>query len=153
MTNKPIRTLLYCEYNMTSIGLESVLKKQKGLEILTPLTPPCDINSVIKNTSVDVLVIELGLLKTSGLTLIRDLHKLDPALRVLILARKEKEPFISKCMEYGALGYISLDCSEKEFVEAITTVFTGNNYLSQTVAYPTDSTENHDQQTRINAIH
>jgi DNA-binding NarL/FixJ family response regulator len=117
------------------MGIISLLKPHDHLEILPPLSPPTDIKPIIQQSSIDVLVIELSLLKTSGLMLIRELINLDPALRVLVMSRKEKEPFISKCIEYGALGYISLQCSVDELITAINTVYQGNNYLSQDVAY------------------
>lgn len=83
----------------------------------------------------DVAIIDLSLLKPSGLAELRQILKQDPGLKIIVLSCTEKEPFITQCMENGALGYLSLKCSKDELVEAIHTVYRNEKYLSRDVAY------------------
>jgi len=120
---------------MVAIGISRFLSDYKQFQVSTPSIPPRELVEQISQTSFDVLAIDLSLLKKDSLTTLRHIVKTDPALKILILSRYEKEPFISRCIEMGATGFISMHCDAIEFIEAIEHVYRGEKYLSKAVAY------------------
>lgn len=135
MGNQKTKVLLCCAYQMVAVGLSRFLSDYNQFQVLTPPTPSMDLMDQISQSSFDILAIDLSLLKHDSLTTLRKIIKTDPALKILILSRNEKEPFITRCMELGATGYISMHCEPIELVEAIEHVNRCEKYLSKDVAY------------------
>ena len=135
MSKKKINILLACEYHIVSLGIAQYLETNNQRTSTKTTSTLSSLYSTLKQTQVDIAIVELTLLKSSGLTVIKDIIKIDPGLKIIVLSRNEKEPFISKSMEFGALGYVSLKCQPQELLDAIESVYLNKKYLSKDVAY------------------
>jgi DNA-binding NarL/FixJ family response regulator len=135
MASDNISVLLACEYQIICLGIAKLIEDQTDLTVFGRAPSLADLTAILKKSHVDVALIELALLKPGGLSVIKDILKIDPGLKVVVLSRNEKEPFISHCIENGALGYISLACQPDELAEAIRCVYGNEKYLSRNVAY------------------
>ena len=135
MGGKTINILLACEYQIVCLGIARYLEDNNKVAVTHTVSSLSKVYSTLKANQIDIAFIELTLLKSSGLTAIKDTLKIDPGLKIIVLSRNEKEPFISKCMEFGALGFVSLKCQPNELFGAIDSVHHNNKYLSQDVAY------------------
>ena len=135
MGGRTIKLLLACEYQIVCLGIARYIEDSGKAQVAHELSTLSDLYSTINASQIDIALVDLALLKASGLSAIKDIIKIDPGLKIIILSRNEKEPFISKCMELGALGYVSLKCHPQELLDAIDTVQRDIRYLSQDVAY------------------
>lgn len=135
MGGTTINTLLACEYQIVCLGIAKYLENNDKVSVTHTVSTLSTLYSTLNKHQIDIAFVELALLKSSGLSAIKDILKLDPGLKIIVLSRNEKEPFISKCMELGALGYVSLKCQPQELFEALNTVYRNDKYLSQDVAY------------------
>lgn len=88
----------------------------------------------IGQQQIDVAVVELELLKPSGLGAIRALLRAAPGLRLIVLSRREIEPFVTQCMAGGALGYLLLHSQPGELLAAIRAAINDERYLSRDAA-------------------
>lgn len=133
--DKFISILLASEFPLIRLGLSAYLKDLDDAACQYQAESLRQANDHLADNNADVAIIDLALLKPSGLSDLRQLLKQDPGLKIIVLSRSEKEPFITQCMENGALGYLSLKCSQEELIEAIHTVYRNERYLSHDVAY------------------
>lgn len=134
-TKTKIHIVLVCEYQIVCLGLAQYISTHNELDVIGHALSLEQLSAVILKKRVDVALVELALLKRSGLSAIRDIHKIDAGIKVLVISRDEKEPFVSKCVENGALGYVSLKCEPQELIQAIHTVNNNQKFLSKDVAY------------------
>ncbi len=131
----PISVLVISEYAIVRLGVAAYLNENPFVKSFRLAESMQEAQPVIQADDIDVVIVDLALLKLSGLSGIGMLLKQDPGIKIIVLSRNEKEPFITQCIEHGALGYISLRCGQGELIEAIRTVCRNEKYLSQDVAY------------------
>jgi two-component system invasion response regulator UvrY len=69
-----------------------------------------------------------------GLEATRKLLRVDAELKIIALTVHVDEPYPSRLLEAGALGYLTKGCDEAEIVRAIQTVYRGERYISADIA-------------------
>lgn len=134
-TVDPLSVLVISEYAIVRLGVAAYLNGNSLIGSLRSVESLQQAQSIIPESHVDVVIVDLALLKPSGLSVIAALLKQDPGIKIIVLSRNEQEPFITQCMEQGALGYVSMKCNQEELIEAIQTVYRNEKYLSHDVAY------------------
>ena len=130
-----INVLVASEYILVRLGITTYLKTASKAYQVIQADSLSAAAAQFHDHSVDVAVVDLAIVKPSGLSAIKSLLKQDPAVKIIVLSRNEKEPFITKAIENGALGYISLKSDPIELIEAIQAVYRNEKYLSKDVAY------------------
>lgn len=131
----PLSILVVSEYAIVRLGVAAHLADQPLIKTLRSVESLTSALSLLANDNIEVLIVDLALLKPSGLSMISSLLKQDPGIKIIVLSRNEQEPFITQSMDNGALGYVSMKCSQDELLEAIQTVSRNEKYLSRDVAY------------------
>ena len=132
--DQAIAVLYISEYDLVASGLSAYLVDHPLIKFSGNADSIATAINMLAE-GCDVAIVDLTLLKASGLSDIKLLLKQDPGLKIIVLSRNEREPFITQSIENGALGYISLKCSQSELIEAIQTVYRNERYLSRDVAY------------------
>ena len=129
-----VNVLLVSEFPLLNLGIASYLQEQQLVKHLHQASSLSAAFDKIGHRRIDVALIELALLKPSGLGAIRALLRSAPSLRVIVLSRREVEPFVTQCMAGGALGYLSLDSQPCELLSAIQAVIKNEKYVSRDAA-------------------
>lgn len=78
----------------------------------------------------DVVVLDISMAGTSGLDLLKRLHRDYPTLPILVLSMHAASQFARRAIEAGALGYVTKDSAPTALVEAILEVQRGRIYTS-----------------------
>jgi DNA-binding NarL/FixJ family response regulator len=78
----------------------------------------------------DLILMDLSMPRMNGMDAIREIKKLCPATRILVLTVHDSEEFIVASLEAGADGYILKDASKAELMMAIKNVLEGKRFLS-----------------------
>jgi two-component system invasion response regulator UvrY len=69
-----------------------------------------------------------------GLEAIKKILHNNPTVKIIALTACVEEPYPSKLLQAGVMGYLTKDASLEEMVLAIKTVHAGKNYISLDVA-------------------
>lgn len=78
----------------------------------------------------DLILMDLSMPRMNGMDAIREIKKLCPDTRILVLTVHDSEEFIVASLEAGADGYILKDASKAELMMAIKNVLEGKRFLS-----------------------
>ena len=113
-----LRLLLSLEANLAVCG-EAASEHAAAAEILK-LQP-------------HVAVVDLSLKAGDGLALIRRLHELCPALKILVFSMHDQVDFATAAFAAGAHGYIVKEEGTEKVVEAIQVILDGGRYLSEQI--------------------
>lgn len=81
----------------------------------------------------DVVLLDLSLSDRHGLEALRDIRKVRPGLRVLVLTMHGEEQFGVAAVKAGAAGYLTKSCSPEELLQAIRDVRAGRSHLPASV--------------------
>lgn len=124
-----IRVLIGDDQAMLREGLAILLNNESDIEVLEEPFSLDNFAEVLRETSPDVLLIDLDLLASKKLNL-DELRELSPTTRIIILSSMDLDEYVHKTLNEGALGFISKQAPSSEVAEAIQRVNGGHYYLS-----------------------
>ncbi len=77
----------------------------------------------------DLILLDLAMPGSSGLTALPELHALRPAVPLVILSASEEPTAVRQALEAGAMGYIPKSSSSHEMIAALNLVLVGEVYV------------------------
>jgi len=82
----------------------------------------------------DLVLMDLSMPKTDGITAIKEIKKCLPEIKILALTVHKTEGQVRMALESGADGYILKDASCTELEMAIRNILDGKSYLSPEIS-------------------
>lgn len=132
MKNKtPIRIIIADDHKMFIDGLQSLLKKQPHIHIIGEASNGIEALQLLQENinEVDIAVLDIDMPKKNGFEVLQEIKKLQFAVKTLILTMHDEGTIIKELMDTGANGYILKNRGKEEFVEALETIISGDEYL------------------------
>jgi DNA-binding NarL/FixJ family response regulator len=126
--------LLVDDHAILREGLRALLELEKDLEVVGEAgTFERALEQAIR-LQPDVVLSDIGLPGRSGLLLARELRKVCPNTRVVLLTAHGTEEYIRAGLDAAADGYVLKDSGHGELLTAIRTVAAGQQYLCNAVS-------------------
>ena len=82
----------------------------------------------------DIVLVDLSMPGMHGLEAIREIRKLVPDAKILVLTIHKDEECVLAAFQAGANGYVVKDATPSELITAAKTVLKGKSYISPTVS-------------------
>ncbi len=131
---KRIRIFLADDHPLVRKGLKEILDGEKDMVVVGEKSVSQDIIGNIEETEPDVLITNLSMPATNSLSMISDLKRRRPQLRVLILTLHSEDRFALLAFESGVSGYLTKDTSPEDIVKAVRKVNAGKEVITQSLA-------------------
>lgn len=128
-----INILIVDDHPMVLEGMTSLLSKISYLRIAGVATNAFEAIDVIKNTAVEVAIVDINLPDINGIELTKKIKTEYPAIKVLAMSTFKERSYISQMIQNGALGYLVKSASKEEIEEAILAAYEGKLYLSMEI--------------------
>ena len=130
----PIRVLLVDDSPIIRLGLRSALEDYADIAIVGEAGTAADGVAAVARLKPQVVLLDLHLPDRSGLQACRDLLKLRPQTRVLILTSNSNERNVQDAMTAGAAGYLLKENDGAALARALREVAGGNSVLDPSMA-------------------
>jgi two-component system, NarL family, invasion response regulator UvrY len=82
----------------------------------------------------DLLILDMSMPGSSGLTTLHDLKQLRPRMPILFLSIHPEEQYATRVLKAGAAGYLTKDSAPSLLLDAVRKVLSGGKYVSPTLA-------------------
>jgi DNA-binding NarL/FixJ family response regulator len=115
-------------------NLTIFFEHQPDIEVVLTANSVEDFLEKVEGTSLDVLLLDIGLPGMSGLEAIRIIKNFNPAPDVLMLTSFDDSDKVFKALCAGADAYLLKRTPLKSIREAIITVHKGGSYMSPSIA-------------------
>ena len=112
-------------------GIVSLLDDEPNIKIVGTAHNGKQAIERIKNTKVDVVLMDINMPEMDGLEATKQLRKSNPDIKILMLTMHSEPRFIKECLEIGAKGYVLKNISKDDLLKAIETVNQDKSYLDQ----------------------
>ncbi len=115
-------------------GLRQYLSEHVDVRVVGEAANGREAIDLVRNTAVDVLIMDLSMPGQSGLDALAMLRAKSPDTGILILSGYPEEHYAMNLIRQGASGYLNKECEPSEILEAIRTIALGRRYITPVVA-------------------
>ncbi len=129
-----IKVLIVDDHALVRIGIRRLLEDTNDIEVIAEAEDGESALSCVNQYTPDVVLLDLKMPGLDGLEVIRRLKRSHPAIKIIALSAVSTEPFPSKVLQLGAMGYVTKESSFDEMAAAIRRVSRGEKYLSAELA-------------------
>jgi two-component system, NarL family, response regulator NreC len=126
---KTITIVLADDHHIVRQGFRSLLENQEGFSVVAEAGDGLEAVKITTNMKPDVLVVDLVMPCLSGLEVTRQIAKLSPNTKAIVLSMYMDEPYVIEALQNGAWGYVLKESNISDLVKAIREVADGRHYL------------------------
>jgi two-component system nitrate/nitrite response regulator NarL len=113
------RVVLVDDHALCRSGLSDLLRQRAGMEVVAALGDPEQVAGVLREQHPDLLVLDLRMPSTDGMTLLRRLRAEGIDTPAVILTMSDSEADLSAALRAGVRGYLLKDMEPEDIVAAI----------------------------------
>lgn len=113
------RIVLVDDHALCRTGLADLLRQRGGMDVLAALGDLAQVAPTLREQQPDLLVLDLRMPGTDGLTLLRSLRAEGIDTPVLVLTMSDSEQDLAAALRAGARGYLLKDMEPEDVVAAI----------------------------------
>ena len=131
----PKKIVIVDDHPLFREGLKSIISRNPELELVGETGVGREALKLAENFKPDMIVIDISLPDTNGIELTKDIKKLSPATRVLIVSVHSQIDYITAAFQAGATGYVVKDAPSAKILQALELVSQGEYFLDGSVSY------------------
>jgi len=133
MGNKK-RIMIAEDYTIVRKGLKSLIDSIPDFEVVGEAEDGKKAIDCAENLTPDLILMDLSMPKTDGITAIKEIKRQHPNIKILALTVHKTEGHVRMALEAGADGYILKDATYQELVIAVNKIISGKPYLSPDIS-------------------
>ncbi len=115
-------------------GTRRILERYPELKVVGEAEDGEQALELVKRLKPDVAILDIRMPKLNGIEVVRRVKNLSPNTKCLMLTAYDDDDYILALMEAGASGYILKTTQEKELIESIRSVNSGEPVLHPAIA-------------------
>ncbi len=136
----PLRIIIADDHPLLVDGLRRVLEEMQDVEVSEPAGNGRQLLVRLRESAVDMVLLDLQMPQLDGLETLRILQKEFPRLKVVVFTNYNQRKLLREARSLGASGYLSKSCTSQELKEAIRAVEAGGTWFpEESPAAPDDS--------------
>ena len=132
--DRVIRVVLADDHTLVRAGLRVLLRKVADIELVGEAADGAEALALAERLTPDVVVMDLEMPGLDGAAATRALTERDSTTRVLVLTMHAEEERLLPLLEAGASGYLTKEAAERDLIDAIRVVASGDVYVRPSVA-------------------
>lgn len=129
-----INVLIVDDHDIVCAGVGRLLSDVKGINVIGDARSGEEAVKIAKEKNPDVVLMDVKMPGIGGLEATRKMLRNNPSVKVIALTVYGEEPFPSKFLQAGAVGYLTKGSSIEEMMMAIRTVYSGKRYIGPDIA-------------------
>lgn len=147
--NQTIKILIADDHAIVREGLKQIIADCKEMEVVGEAENGVDAVKLVRKAECDVLLLDISMPDRSGIEVLKQLHKEEPKLAVLMLSMHREDQYAIRSLKAGASGYLNKQSAPAELVNAIRMVAAGKKYISPALAQELANQVNEDHETPL----
>ena len=134
MSKHSIRILIADDHYVVRMGLVALLQTEPDLEVVGEVGDGIQAFELYKKLEPDLVLMDVRMPRTDGITATRQIRELYPRARILMLTTYDGDDDIHQALSAGASGYLLKNSTRESLIPAIRAVAAGQRWIPQEVA-------------------
>jgi DNA-binding NarL/FixJ family response regulator len=118
------------DHAMFREGIRKIVERIEGVAISGEVNDGLELLDLLKQSSPNLVLLDISMPNLRGLEAIREIKRLYPQVKVLILTMHRKKEFIHQALTDGADGFLLKEDPGGELIKAVQAIQKGGKYLS-----------------------
>ncbi|MFG3477147.1 response regulator [Streptomyces sp. NPDC047980] len=114
----PARILLADDHALVRHGVKLILDNEPDLTVVAEADDGAEAVAQARSTDIDLAILDIAMPRQTGLQAARELSRLRPELRILILTMYDNEQYFFEALRAGASGYVLKSVADRDLVAA-----------------------------------
>ena len=131
---KPITILIVDDHPIMRVGIQAILNAQPDFQVVAQAGTAVEAVRIFAAHRPDLTLMDLRLPDRSGVEAIREIKKLSPDAKIIVLTTYEGDEDIHQALAVGAQGYLIKGMSHDALVKALYRVHGGSRFLPNVVS-------------------
>ncbi|MEU6732501.1 MULTISPECIES: response regulator [Streptomyces] len=110
--------LLADDHALVRGGVRLILDNEPDLEVVAEAEDGAEAVAEARARHLDLAILDIAMPRMTGLQAARELSRIRPQLRILILTMYDNEQFFFEALRAGACGYVPKSVADRDLVQA-----------------------------------
>ena len=128
----PIKVLIADDHSVLRAGLKMLLAAQSDIEVVGEAADGVEVSRRARELRPDVVLLDLSMPGPHSGDVIRQVLRVCPKTRVLILTMHDDAAYLRAALAAGAVGYLVKKAADSELMSAIRAVHAGRTFVDLT---------------------
>ena len=134
MTDRIINIFLADDHTIVRQGLAKLIEAEPNFKVIGEAQNGRQAVSQVERLNPDIVIMDIAMPLLNGIEATRQIKKLCPQTKVIILSMHSHDRYISELISIGASGYLLKDSTGAEIIKAISAAMKGDVYLSPSIS-------------------
>ena len=126
---KTINVLIADDHAILRSGLKMLINSAGGITVTGEAGTGREAVEIYKKTSPDIIILDVTLPELSGLEAAREIKKIDPNAKILVLTMHDNANYVREFIRIGVAGYIVKKSADSELINAIRAISRGDMFI------------------------
>jgi two-component system nitrate/nitrite response regulator NarL len=134
MTTPAIKLVLVDDHSLVRQGLADLLSRGAGMQVLATTGRADETFALLEKHRPDLLILDLRMAPTDGITLLKSLREKGIETPVVILTMSEAAEDLAAALRLGVRGYLLKDMEPSDVIDAIRAAARGELVVAPSIA-------------------
>jgi DNA-binding NarL/FixJ family response regulator len=122
------------DYTILREGLRALISSDSGFEVVAEAGDGHEAIQLVEKLKPNLVLTDLSMPRMNGMEAIREIRRLAPETKIVVLTVHKTEEYILATFKAGADGYVLKDATHDELMTALNHVLTGKRYISPSIS-------------------
>ncbi len=133
MTTKK-RVLIVDDHPLFREGLKSLVERSAGYETVGEAGSGAEALALARDLKPDLVTMDVSLPDMSGIEAVREIVRVIPSVRILMLSMYPKFDYVADAFKAGAKGYVVKEATSARLIQAMDALSRGEHFLDGQVS-------------------
>ncbi len=130
-TRAKSEVLLVDDHPIVRDGLAQLIREEADMAVRGEVASAEQALEAVTRLNPDLAIVDITLVGVNGIELIKNLKAVRPSVPVLVLSMHDESRYAERALRAGASGYVMKREARDRIMEAIRTVLSGSDYVSE----------------------
>ncbi len=126
--------LIVDDHPLFRVGLRSILARDEIYEVAGEAGTAAEALAIAKASSPDFMIVDISLPDKNGIELTREILRLLPGCRIVIVSMHTKIYYVTEALRMGALGYLVKESTSETLLSGLKAVSEGRIFLDPSLS-------------------
>ncbi|MCO5235886.1 MAG: response regulator transcription factor [Chitinophagaceae bacterium] len=126
-----LKVIIADDHALFRAGVKTALSLKKDIRIIGEAENGQQLLHLLKHLQPDIILLDIQMPVMDGITVLPEIKKLYPEIRIIMLTMHNDHSMISRLMEVGANAYLTKNSDSEVIYEAIRTCYDNEYYFNE----------------------